>query len=46
MNLVGDLGEAGEVIVSDSVRQLALGKGFDFEPWATSEPREHEKQLA
>ena len=29
---IGDLGEAGEVIVSDSVRQLATGKGFDFEP--------------
>ena len=29
---IGDLGEAGEVIVSDSVRQLAAGKGFTFEP--------------
>lgn len=29
---IGDLGEAGEVIVSDSVRQLASGKGFIFEP--------------
>ena len=29
---IGDLGDAGEVIVSDSVRQLAAGKGFDFEP--------------
>jgi class 3 adenylate cyclase len=29
---IGDLGEAGEVIVSDSVRQLAVGKGFDFAP--------------
>ena len=27
---IGDLGNAGEVIVSDSVRQLAAGKGFDF----------------
>ena len=29
---IGDLGDAGEVIVSDSVRQLAAGKGFTFEP--------------
>jgi len=29
---IGDLGDAGEVVVSDSVRQLAAGKGFDFEP--------------
>jgi class 3 adenylate cyclase len=29
---IGDLGGAGEVIVSDSVRQLAAGKGFTFEP--------------
>ena len=29
---IGDLGEAGEVIVSDSVRQVAAGKGFTFEP--------------
>jgi class 3 adenylate cyclase len=29
---IGDLGDAGEVIVSDSVRQLASGKGFTFEP--------------
>lgn len=29
---IGDLGDAGEVIVSDSVRQLAAGKGFRFEP--------------
>ncbi len=29
---IGDLGDAGEVIVSDSVRQLATGKGFTFEP--------------
>jgi class 3 adenylate cyclase len=28
---IGDLGDAGEVIVSDSVRQLAEGKGFAFE---------------
>ena len=29
---IGDLGDAGETIVSDSVRQLAAGKGFTFEP--------------
>jgi class 3 adenylate cyclase len=29
---IGDLGDAGEVIVSDSVRLLAAGKGFTFEP--------------
>lgn len=29
---IGDLGDAGEVVVSDSVRQLALGKGFVFQP--------------
>jgi class 3 adenylate cyclase/alpha-beta hydrolase superfamily lysophospholipase len=29
---IGDLGDAGDVIVSDSVRQLAAGKGFTFEP--------------
>jgi class 3 adenylate cyclase len=29
---IGDLGDAGEVIVSDIVRQLASGKGFTFEP--------------
>lgn len=29
---IAGLGEAGEVIVSDAVRQLALGKGFGFEP--------------
>ena len=29
---IGDLGDAREVIVSDSVRQLAAGKGFTFEP--------------
>lgn len=28
---IGDVGEAGEIIVSDSVRQLALGKGFAFQ---------------
>ena len=28
---IGDLGEPGEVIVSDAVRQLAAGKGFNFE---------------
>jgi class 3 adenylate cyclase len=30
---IGDIGGAGEVIVSDSVRQLAAGKGFTFVPW-------------
>lgn len=29
---IADLGKAGEVIVSDSVRQLAVGKGFEFHP--------------
>ncbi len=29
---VADLGTAGEVMVADSVRQLALGKGYTFEP--------------
>ena len=29
---IGDLGDAGEIIVSDSVRQLAAGNGFTFEP--------------
>ena len=29
---VTDLGTAGEVMVADSVRQLALGKGYTFEP--------------
>jgi class 3 adenylate cyclase len=28
---VADLGDAGEIVVADSVRQLALGKGFSFE---------------
>ena len=28
---ISDLGDAGDVIVSDSVRQLAAGKGFSFE---------------
>ncbi len=28
---ISDLGNAGDVIVSDSVRQLAAGKGFNFE---------------
>ena len=28
---VADLGGPGEVIVADSVRQLAIGKGFNFE---------------
>jgi class 3 adenylate cyclase/pimeloyl-ACP methyl ester carboxylesterase len=29
---IADLGKAGEVIVSDSVRQLAVGKGYEFQP--------------
>ena len=29
---IGGSGDAGDVIVSDSVRQLAAGKGFTFEP--------------
>jgi class 3 adenylate cyclase/pimeloyl-ACP methyl ester carboxylesterase len=29
---VADIGDAGEVIASDSVRQLAMGKGFSFTP--------------
>ena len=29
---IADLGKAGEVIVSDSVRQLAVGKEFEFQP--------------
>ena len=29
---VAALGSAGEVLVADSVRQLALGKGYTFEP--------------
>ncbi len=28
---ISDLGNAGEILVADSVRQLAIGKGFDFE---------------
>jgi class 3 adenylate cyclase len=28
---IADLGAAGDVLVSDSVRQLAAGKGFDFQ---------------
>ena len=28
---IGGSGDAGDVIVSDSVRQLAAGKGFTFE---------------
>jgi class 3 adenylate cyclase len=28
---IADLGDAGEILVSDSVRQLAVGKGFQFE---------------
>ena len=30
---IGDLGGPGDVIVADSVRQLAAGKGFVFEPF-------------
>ena len=29
---VADIGRAGEIIASDSVRQLAMGKGFQFSP--------------
>ncbi|MEX0863931.1 MAG: adenylate/guanylate cyclase domain-containing protein [Acidimicrobiia bacterium] len=29
---IADLSEAGDVMVSDSVRQLAVGKEFEFEP--------------
>ena len=29
---VADIGDAGEIIASDSVRQLAMGKGFTFTP--------------
>jgi class 3 adenylate cyclase len=29
---VADQAAAGEIVVADSVRQLALGKGFSFEP--------------
>ena len=29
---VADLGERGEIVVSDAVRQLAIGKGFSFTP--------------
>ena len=28
---IADLGESGEIVVADSVRQLAIGKGFRFE---------------
>ena len=28
---ISDLGSAGEVLVADSIRQLAIGKGFEFE---------------
>ena len=30
---IADLGNAGETIVSDSVRLLSVGKDFSFEPW-------------
>ena len=29
---ISDLGESGDVLVADSIRQLAIGKGFEFEP--------------
>ena len=29
---VADKGQAGEILVAESVHQLALGKGFDFKP--------------
>ncbi len=29
---VADLGDAGEIVASDTVRQLAMGKGFEFAP--------------
>ncbi len=29
---VADIGDAGEIVASDSVRQLAMGKGFTFTP--------------
>lgn len=29
---IAGIGEAGEVVVSDAVRQLARGKGYEFEP--------------
>jgi class 3 adenylate cyclase/pimeloyl-ACP methyl ester carboxylesterase len=29
---IADLGEAGEIVASDTVRQLAMGKGFGFTP--------------
>ena len=29
---VADLGGAGEIVASDAVRQLAMGKGFEFTP--------------
>lgn len=28
---IADQGEAGEIVVADSVSRLAVGKGFDFE---------------
>ena len=30
---LADLGDAGETIVSDSVRLLSAGKDYHFEPW-------------
>ena len=29
---IADLGQAGEILVADSVRQMAIGKDFDFDP--------------
>ncbi len=29
---IADLGQASEILVADSVRQLSIGKGFGFEP--------------
>ena len=29
---IADLGQSGETLVADSVRQLAIGKAFSFEP--------------
>ena len=31
VSIIGDAADAGEVLVSDVVRQLAAGKGFEFE---------------
>ncbi len=29
---IADLGKSGEIVVADSIRQLAIGKGFSFDP--------------